>query len=48
MKDPRTKDLAEKELANLDIGAQTAKLREKRGLNQTQLAARAQMPEPKV
>jgi len=48
MKDPRMRDLVEKELASLDIGMQIAKLREKRGLNQTQLAARAQMSGPKV
>jgi len=42
------RDLVEKELASLDIGMQIAKLREKRGLNQTQLAARAQMSGPKV
>jgi DNA-binding Xre family transcriptional regulator len=48
MKDPRMRDLVEKELASLDIGVQIAKLREKRGLNQTQLAARARMSGPKV
>jgi transcriptional regulator with XRE-family HTH domain len=48
MKDPTMKELVEKELATLEIGVQIAKLREKRGLNQTQLAARAQMSGPKV
>lgn len=48
MKDPRMKELVEKELASLEVGVQLARLREKRGLNQTQLAARAQMSGPKV
>jgi transcriptional regulator with XRE-family HTH domain len=41
-------ELVEKELANLEIGVQIAKLRAKHCLNQTQLAARARMSAPKV
>lgn len=48
MKDPKMRGLVEKELASLDIGVQIAKLRQKRSLNQTQLAARACMSGPKV
>jgi len=48
MKDPQMKVLVERELANLDIGMQIARLRQKRRLNQTQLAARARMSAPKI
>jgi transcriptional regulator with XRE-family HTH domain len=42
------KELVEKELANLSVGIQIARLREQRGLSQTQLAARAGMSAPKI
>jgi DNA-binding XRE family transcriptional regulator len=48
MKDPEMRELIEKELQNLEVGIQIAKLREKQGLNQTQLAARAGMNASKV
>ncbi len=48
MRDPEIRVLVEKEIANLDIGVQIAKLRQKRSLNQTQLAALARMSGPKI
>jgi transcriptional regulator with XRE-family HTH domain len=48
MKDPTMRELVELELMGLQIGMQIAKLRAKRRLNQTQLAARAHMTAPKV
>lgn len=48
MEDPEMRELVEKELASLQIAAQITKLRAKRHLNQTQLAARAKMSAPKV
>jgi len=42
------RELVEKELANLSVGIQIARLREQRGLSQTQLAARAGMSAPKI
>ncbi len=40
--------LVEKELENLRLGVQIAKLRKQERLSQTELAARAQMSAPKV
>jgi transcriptional regulator with XRE-family HTH domain len=48
MEDPTMRELVEQELTSLQIGTQIAKLRAKRSLNQTQLAARARMSAPKV
>lgn len=48
MENSEMRELVEKELASLEIGVQIAKLRAKRRLNQTQLAARARMSAPKV
>jgi|SRR5215475_3947077 len=48
MEDHEMRQLVEKELASLQIAAQIVKLRGKRRLNQTQLAARARMSAPKV
>jgi len=48
MKDPKTREQIEKELQSLELGIQIAKLRQKQGLNQTQLAARAGMNASKV
>jgi len=46
--DQETRELVEKELASLNVGIQIARLREQRGLTQTQLAARAGMSAPKI
>ena len=46
--DPDMKKLVEEELGALNVGIQISRLREKRGLNQTQLAARAGMSAPKI
>lgn len=48
VEDSTLRELVEKEIANLEIGLQIAKLRAKHRLNQTQLAARARMSAPKV
>ena len=48
VQDPEMRELVEKELANLSVGIQIARLREQRGLSQTQLAARAGMSAPKI
>ncbi|HEV2715677.1 MAG TPA: helix-turn-helix transcriptional regulator [Terriglobales bacterium] len=48
MENPQVRDLVEKELASLEVGTQIAKLRERKKLNQTQLAARANMSTPKI
>jgi transcriptional regulator with XRE-family HTH domain len=48
MKDPDIRELVEKELADLDVGIQVARLREAEKLNQTQLAARAGMNASKI
>ncbi len=48
MENPQVRELVEKELASLEVGTQIAKLRERRRLNQTQLAARANMSTPKI
>jgi transcriptional regulator with XRE-family HTH domain len=46
--DPEMKDLVERELASLRLGAAIARMREKRHLTQTQLAARAGMSASKI
>jgi len=48
MQDPEMRDLVEKELADLAVGIQIARLREEENLNQTQLAARAGMNASKI
>lgn len=48
MKDHKMRELVEKELANLRLGAEIARIREKRHLTQTQLAARAGMSASKI
>ena len=48
MKDPKTKEQIEKELQSLEHGIQIARLCQKQGLKQTQLAARAGMNASKV
>ena len=48
MRDPEVRDLVEKELADLEVGIQIARLREEENLNQTQLAARAGMNASKI
>jgi ribosome-binding protein aMBF1 (putative translation factor) len=48
LEDPEMRELVEKELASLSVGIQIARLREQRGLSQTQLAARAGMSAPKI
>jgi transcriptional regulator with XRE-family HTH domain len=42
------KELVERELASLRLGAEIARIREKRHLSQTQLAARAGMSASKI
>ena len=46
MKNARLRDLVEKELENLRIGIQIARLRAQGNLSQTKLAARAEMSGP--
>jgi len=48
VQDPEMRALVERELASLNVGIQIARLRERRGLSQTQLAARAGMSAPKI
>jgi transcriptional regulator with XRE-family HTH domain len=48
MLDPDIRALVEKELADLEVGIQIARLREEENLNQTQLAARAGMNASKI
>jgi transcriptional regulator with XRE-family HTH domain len=48
LQDPEMRGLVEKDLASLNVGIQIARLREKLGLSQTQLAARAGMSAPKI
>jgi transcriptional regulator with XRE-family HTH domain len=48
MQDSDIREMVEKELADLEVGIQIARLREKENLNQTQLAARAGMNASKV
>jgi len=48
LQDPEMKELVERELASLRLGAEIARIREKRHLSQTQLAARAGMSASKI
>jgi len=48
MKDRRLKGLVERELDNLALGIQIAKLRQQGKLSQTKLAALAEMSAPKI
>ena len=48
LEDPQMKKLVEQELAALNIGVEIARLRAKRHLTQTQLAAKAGMSAPKI
>ncbi len=48
MQDERLRELVERELENLELGIQIAKLREKGKLSQTKLAAMADMSAPKI
>jgi transcriptional regulator with XRE-family HTH domain len=48
MDDGRLRDLVERELENLQLGVQIAKLRQQEKLSQTKLAALADMSAPKI
>jgi DNA-binding Xre family transcriptional regulator len=48
MKDPEFRRLVEDELRALRVGVQLARLRQRRGLSQTTLAARAGMSAPNI
>ncbi len=48
MRDPEVRRLVEDELRALRVGVQLARLRQRRGLSQTTLAARAGMSAPNV
>ena len=48
LQDPEMKQMVKEELAALEVGILIAQLREKRGMNQTQLAALAGMSAPKI
>jgi len=48
MKDPEMRELVERELESLEIGLQIARLRERKKLNQTKLAALSDMSAPKI
>jgi transcriptional regulator with XRE-family HTH domain len=48
MEDVRLRELVERELENLQLGVQIAKLRKEEKLSQTKLAARAEMSAPKI
>ena len=48
MKEPEFRALVEAELRALRVGVHLARLRERRGLSQTQLAARAGMSAPNI
>ena len=48
MADPETRSLVEEELKALRVGLQIAKLRQQKGLTQTQLAARVGISAPNV
>ncbi len=48
MKDPELRSLVEEELKGLRIGVQLARIRQRRKLSQTQLAARAGMSAPNI
>jgi transcriptional regulator with XRE-family HTH domain len=48
LEDEHLRELVERELENLQLGVQIAKLREEENLSQTKLAARAEMSAPKI
>ena len=48
MKDPEVRQVVEEELKALRVGAKLARLRQRRGLTQTTLAAKAGMSAPNV
>ena len=48
MEDERLRELVERELENLQLGIQIARLRQKGKLSQTKLAAMADMSAPKI
>lgn len=48
MEDPAIREMVAKELENLRLGVQIAKLRDRQRLSQARLAARADMPGSKV
>lgn len=48
MGDPAMKELIEEELKALRIGVELAKIRQRRGLSQTQLAAKVGMSAPNI
>ena len=48
MENQRLRDLVERELENLQLGMQIAKLRQEERLSQTKLAAMADMSAPKI
>jgi transcriptional regulator with XRE-family HTH domain len=48
MEDVKLRELVERELENLQLGVQIAKLRAAENLSQTRLAARAEMSAPKI
>jgi DNA-binding XRE family transcriptional regulator len=48
MEDAKMRGLVERELENLQVGVQIAKLRVEENLSQTKLAARAEMSAPKI
>src|SRR6266849_3598002 len=48
MENQRLRDLVERELENLQLGIQIAKLRQEERLSQTKLAALAEMSAPKI
>ena len=48
MENQRLRDLVERELENLQLGIQIAKLRQEERLSQTKLAAMADMSAPKI
>jgi len=48
MEDAKLRELVERELENLQLGVQIAKLRAEENLSQTKLAAKAEMSAPKI
>lgn len=48
MANPKMRELVQEELEDLEVGIKIAKLRERAGMNQTQLAARAGMNTSKI
>jgi DNA-binding Xre family transcriptional regulator len=48
MEDAKLRELVEREIENLQLGVQIAKLRSAENLSQTKLAAKAEMSAPKI